>query len=144
MKKVAIGLALAGLIFVVIPMAYSTAKGYTTWWFAVPGARVLADGNPVDAWVHRGQTWQDMIVTFQEGGNRVSYHWILGESRVNGRCPAAVHFPVFAEGDLLFDDCFVILPEGAVIPEPPERAVVFGPRELQFVADDGKRIEVRW
>ena len=144
MKKVAIGLALAGLIFVVIPMAYSTAKGYTTWWFAVPGTKVLADGNPVDAWVHRGQTWQDMIVTLEESRNCGSYHWILGGDQVHGRCPVAVPFPVFMEGDLMDPNCMVILPEGAVMPESPARNVVVGPRELQFVADDGRRIQVRW
>ncbi len=144
MKKVAIGLALAGLILVVIPMAYSTAKGYMTWWFTVPGAKVSMAGSPIDAWVHRGQTWQDILVTLQEGENRVSYHWILGEDRVNGHCPAAPAFPIFAEGDLMDPDCFSPLPEGTVVPEPPKREVVFGPRALGFVADDGKRIEVRW
>ncbi|MBL8239956.1 MAG: hypothetical protein JNM66_21210 [Bryobacterales bacterium] len=49
MKKVAVGFAIAGLILVVLPLAYSTTKGYTTWWFAVPGAKVFAGGAAVDA-----------------------------------------------------------------------------------------------
>lgn len=144
MKKLALGLVMAVLIFVVIPFTYSTAKGYMTWWFCVPGARVAVDGSPVDAWVHRGQTWQDMILTLTEGNQGVSYYWIIGKDRVNGRCPVAPALPVFPEGDLMDPDCFQPAPTGYVAPDPPERKIESGPRFIRFTADDGKRIEVRW
>ena len=144
MRKLASGLAAAVLIFVGILFTYSTAKGYMTWWFCVLGARVAVDGSPVDAWVHRGQTWQDMIVTLPEGHQRVSYHWIIGKDRVNQKCPVSPAFPLFGEGDLMDPDCFRPAPTGYVVADPPERYIESGPRFIRFTADDGKRIEVRW
>lgn len=127
-----------------IPLAYSTAQGYTIWYFGVLGPQVLLDGRPVEDRVHKGQNGLDVLVSRIEGGEAVTYTVILPNRHVGPRCPSAPWFPIFAEGDLLYGNCIGIASEDSEPYNPPARNLAIGERFVSFVADDGKRVEARW
>jgi hypothetical protein len=101
MKKILIiGLVILGIL--AVPLFYSTAKGYTQWFWRDPYATVFVDGHQVSGYVHRsGRT---AIVTRRDSAQPLSY-WIDTTPKSTARlvyCGAwsAPDFFVFAVGDL--------------------------------------------
>jgi len=57
--------------FLVFPVIYSTAKGYTVWYWRDPHAQIFVDGHRVSGYVHQAR--DGLIVTRGDLPHRRSY-----------------------------------------------------------------------
>ena len=93
-------LAALALTFLILPLAYSTAHGYTTWWFTAHG-RVTVKGAS-NGFIHRSSDWGAVIITRTDTSPRQSYLVSLHGGRNLIHCGqwSVPHFPVFGIGDV--------------------------------------------
>jgi len=135
---VVVTLALLGLT---IAQAY--VGGMTTVYLLVPWARLTVNGASVPGWVYRGIPRGGLRVTLDDPHHRQSY-WFLDSTigipryRLHA-CTTwtAPRLPMFTEGDYGFP-CF------EYGDNPPDRRLVVKPGFIEFSADDGRRVGVRW
>lgn len=120
----------------------------TAYFFRFPGAELFADGKPTLGWVHRNWTNSILILTLSPEKKRESYWINLPNEKKGGvaRCNkwTASQFPIIAVGDVN-PPCFDAIGES----EPPTRAsvdrrFVRHAKSVEFMADNGRRIEILW
>jgi hypothetical protein len=122
MKKLLMAVVVLGLLG--LPMIYSTAKGYTTWFWRNYHAQIFVDGKPVSGYVH--QSNQVLIVTWGDLAERRSY-WITLTDPATARLCASWSAPsvvIFAVGDVT-DPCLI----NRVTSETPDAPC--GPVQIQ-------------
>src|SRR5436190_219864 len=123
--------------------------GYTQYFVMVPGAQLYSGGKQVSGWLHRGAHGREFILTRRGSTKRESYWITLQDEKVGGVriCDdwSAPRFPVVAIGDVN-PPCFNFVTTEDPNPRPksPERKLGFGPRFIEFTADDGTRIRTSW
>jgi hypothetical protein len=120
--------------------------GYTAYFVIVPGAKLYADGKAISGSLHKGDKGRAFILTRSGDGKPESY-WIAMPSERNGwisSCGgwAAPRFPLVAIGDVN-PPCFSFVNPN-LAPKSLERKPTFGPRFVEFTADDGRRIKTSW
>jgi len=130
----------------VLLVLHEAVSGLTSYFVIVPGAKVLADGKVAEGWLHRGVKGQILILTRGVSGRRESY-WIglPGEKGAGvGSCGdwTAPKFPVLAIGDVN-PPCLFVITEASKA-TILNRSAVFGPRFVEFTADDGTRLKAVW
>jgi len=131
---VMIALALLGLW-----IARIVVSGTQSVFFIVPYARLTADGRAASGWLHREIRGNVVIVTLNAGRERECYIVDLKPAEPYysaSKCSpwTAPRLPIVTTGDFF---------EGMEM-APPERNVVVQSGVIEFTADGGKRIVVRW
>lgn len=131
----------AGALFVlvVLPGIYSTARGYTVWFFRVSNPVITVDGKQTKGWLHKAHNGRVMFFTRNDGDRPETYDLVFTDNG-NGYVLScgrwiAPRLPVFPVGDVN-PPCFF---EGTA-----GRDLTGGPRSVAFTAADGKRFEARW
>jgi hypothetical protein len=130
------------LALVVIREAFFS---YTNYFIIVTGAKLYVDGRPASGWLHKGGKGRSFILTRTTASNRESYRIVTvgqkGSSVSSCGDWTAPRFPMIAIGDVN-PPCFSFdLREDPNPPlKLPERRPAFGPRFVEFTADDGSRI----
>ena len=134
-------------IILVYSLGLMIAKAYLggeiTVCFVVPWARLTVDGTRSPGWVQRGIPGGELFVTLDDPHHRQSYWFFdsargLPRYRLHGCGPwTAPRAPVFTVGDygppcMLLED------------NPPDRRLDVKPGRIEFNADDGRRVSVRW
>ena len=143
--KPLIGVATFLAILAGAAMTYSTAEGYTVWYFVVPTAGISVNGKPSSGWVHKMQNGLEILVTRNDSERRETYAVLLTTGDVRQRCPTAPRIPIFAEGDLIPPGCIGIDNGSSIsLRHPPDRKLTITSKSVVFLADDGKRIEAHW
>jgi hypothetical protein len=129
-------------IFVVAgSFAYSTARGYTSWYFRVPLSEMTVDGKTASGWLHRGNEWQVLFVTRNDAMQPESYMIVIPQGAVSSCANwVASRLPAFPIGDVN-PPCVIL---GRIAPEGPPRNLVSGPNFVEFTADDYSRVKLSW
>lgn len=145
-------LKITGLVvgtLLVLAVVREAFFSYTAYFIIVPGARLYADGKAISGWLHKGDKGRAFILTRGGSGKPESY-WIAMPGERNGwisSCGgwAAPSFPLVAIGDVN-PRCFSFVnsEDPNPTPKPLERKPLFGPRFVEFSADDGSRIKASW
>jgi hypothetical protein len=136
----------AVLAFLAIAMTYSTATGYTQWFFRDFSAQVLVDSHPVQGYVHIHKSKKFLFVTRRDTKRPHSYaieRTKAGAYRVDD-CGdwAATPFLVFAVGHVN-PPCFFVSGESAnEQPDAPASSVSVNGPALEFRTTDGKLVSV--
>lgn len=140
----------AGIIgFLALPVIYSTAKGYTTWFWRNPHAQVFVNGQRVPGYVH--QSKRIIIVTRRETSKGHSYLIVLSEQftpkildcDVDWSAPPLPFFPM---GHVNPPCLRVRFLGNTTIHNPPEAPI--GPLKVdrtttfEFHTEDGKLVRV--
>ena len=98
-RRAVISVAIATAV-VLLPMAYSTWHGYTTWWFRSSGS-VRVDGH-TNGYLHRNRDRSAIMLTRTDGTRKQSYLVRTHGRGVIIHCGewAAPQFPAFPIGDV--------------------------------------------
>jgi len=146
-------LVVAVTLLIVAMFAYTTVRGYTTWYFMLPSARLTVDGKPTDGRLHRHTDgrWKITYLTRKDAGRIESYRVTQDIDRGTGVSSCgdwtAPQWPVFPVNHQAVPCFFFVAAEehpGKVEAEPPARNLQVGPNFIEFTADDGKRIRASW
>lgn len=129
----------AFLILVVLPGIYSTARGYTVWFFRLSNPIITVDGRQAKGWLHKTHDGRVMFFTRNDGDRPETYDLVFTDNG-NGYVLScgrwiAPRLPVFPVGDVN-PPCFFEGKAGWDL----KRA----PNSVAFTAVDGKRLEARW
>jgi hypothetical protein len=132
-------LAGALLIFVALAMVYSTVKGYTAWFFRIPGAIFTVNGARAKGWLHRARNGRAAFFTVAYPTKSETYDLVFGsdgKGQVLG-CGTwvAPRLPVIPIGDVI-PPCFL---EGTA-----GRNLTKELRSVAFITKDGAKLEARW
>lgn len=141
--KNAVILCAVMIVFVAIPVVYSTVKGYTTWFWRDPHAQVFVNGQRVPGYVH--QSKHAIIVTRGDLAKPRSY-WVTETPHYCGSWAAPDSF-VFALGDENMP-CLGLMgieatSETATAPDRCVPVRIQG-STLEFQTIDFKRIKIIW
>jgi len=133
--------------FLAVPVVYSSAKGYTTWFWRDPHGQVFVNGQRVPGYVH--QSKHVIIVTRTDLAKRHSYWFGLDEqsATISNYCGSwsAPDFFVFVMGDTN-PPCFMIREIAYDVEESPQPAVpiVRSGAKIEFYTNDRKLIRVEY
>ena len=149
-KALKIAAILIGFLFtlIVIREAFFSPTAY---FFRFPGAELFADGKPTQGWVHRNRTNNILILTLALEHSRETYWINLPNEKKGGVASCnrwiASRFPIIAIGDVvppcLFDASGEREPGYPVI-ESIDRHFVRRAKSVEFIADNGSQIQIRW
>jgi len=133
------------LALVVIREAFFS---YTSYFVIVPWAKLYVDGKSVSGWLHKGGRARSYILTRSVIDLRESY-WITTPDVKGGRISscgdwAAPRSPVIAIGDVNPPCLSFAIAEHQAPRESVERKATFGPKFVEFTADDGSRVRASW
>ena len=147
-RAVKIG-AVLFLVFVVVPLVYSSFDPYMTWYFADYHSRLTVDGKAASGRVHRDHSGLSLFVTRTDGQRSATYLIEFpGDTRAHvlscGKW-VAPRFPAFAIGDVN-PPCWTFTYPGNPNPPPahPATNLVSGSNFAEFTAYDGKRVRATW
>ena len=149
--KLLAGCFLTGALLFAAALAYTTAKGYTHWFFAVQKAQITVDGKRAEGWLHifKGSTGTEMFLTRKGTRKSESYQiWLPTDGKGwvsdcgDWIAPRFWFFPVNHQEH----PCFTIVIEepGQLTTKPLERRLEAGANFVEFTADDGQRIRASW
>ena len=128
--------------FLALPMIYSTAKGYTVWYWRNPHAQIFVDGHRVSGYVH--QSKHGLVITRGDLPQRHSYIVSFldsGAANLTDCSPwAAPAFFVFVIRDL--DPPCLINQTNSETPEGPWGPVRIDGTRVEFQTTDNKVIRV--
>jgi hypothetical protein len=149
--KALAGLVVAVMLLIAAMFAYTTVRGYTTWYFMVTDSRITVDGKPTNGRLHRmtfhrGTTY---FLTRKGEGNVESYRVTRtdrGDRVSSCKGWTAPHWIVFPLNHQEMPCIVWVAAEEHhnVVEEPPPRNLQVGPNFLEFTADDGKRVRASW
>jgi hypothetical protein len=113
--------------------------------FMLPTAGLTVGSKPNSGYVHwaAGNFGSDVVVTVRQRWQAETY-WIAlpaNHRATVSTCKDAPRFPLFAvrELDLSWSEGDV-----AASTRPPERNLLYGPKFVEFIADDGIRVRAEW
>jgi hypothetical protein len=147
MKSLAkiVGISLLALaLLVTAALAYSTARGYTTWWFRSDG-NVAVDGVR-EGYLHKNWSHTAVIITRSDTKTMQSYLVRLSGSRLLIHCGDwhAPQLPVFSTGDVRFP-CSVFNPEAGPQDDAPVLStLLIRPGFVEFGTLRGKKVRATW
>jgi hypothetical protein len=147
--KAVAALALVFVAIWIVAVVPYTGAGYYEWYFPVWNARVTVSGKPSHGFLHRERLGGSSIITRTDLPNRVSYRVFFGtgpqpKPRVSA-CGkwSTYRFAVVFRGDVNPPCCIIAAPESSDTEQEPE-AVAVGPKSLEIVGHDGKRVRADW
>jgi hypothetical protein len=133
------------MLFITLAMGYSTAKGYTSWFIAVPRVAITVDGKQSGGWVHRTRGGKTLFVTFGNAGKRQTYDLVVTEKGDVSvyRCGkwVAPRFPIIPIGDIN-PPCFFI--ERPTTYRRVVQKASVGQNSASFITDEDEKLEARW
>jgi hypothetical protein len=132
-------IAICFFVFAAVALAYSTAKGYTAWFFRVWHPVIRVDGICSDGWLHKTRNGKVIFFTEHSSRRSVTYELVLTDSG-NGHvlnCGAwvAPRWPTIPIGDVNTPCAF----EGYA-----GQDLTGGPNSVSFSTLDGRRLEAHW
>ena len=120
-------------------MVYSSAIGYTTWFFRISHPIITVNGKPSEGWLHRGRDGNVMFLTERSSGRALTYNLVFADNSTGHvfRCGAwvAPRWPVIARGDLS---------PPCLLQGPPRQDATRGPNSVSFSTFDGRKVEANW
>jgi hypothetical protein len=127
------------LVFLAYAMIYSTAKGYTAWFFRIPDAVITVNGTRAKGWLHSASNGRAIFLTRADRAKHETYDLVFGP---DGKglvlsCGnwVAPRLPLIPVGDVN-PPCFF---EGS-----GGHNLTKGLRSVTFEANDGARLEAHW
>jgi hypothetical protein len=132
-------------LLITVPITYSTAHGYTNWWFRY-GGNVAVDGDR-NGYLHTNSSRTAVIVTRTDSKMRQSYLVQVSGSKSLIYCGdwQAPQFPIFPIGDVN-PPCLGFLND-PVSPEadrPLNSTLRAGPGFVEFFTKRGKKVTASW
>ena len=131
--------ASAFLVLVVLPGIYSTAKGYTVWFFQIPSPVLTVDGKQTKGWLHKARDGRVVFFIRNDADRPETYDLVFTNSGnayvMSCGTWTAPRLPVFPVGEVN-PPCFFKGSAG--------QNSTRGPNSVAFTAIDGKRLEARW
>ena len=125
--------------FAVMALAYSTAKGYTSWFFRVWHPHITVNGIPSEGWLHRNRDGNGIFLTEHGSDRSVTYDLIFTDGG-NGHvlnCGAwvAPRWPAIPIGDVN-PPCFYLGYAG--------QSLTRGTNSVSFTTMDGRKLHADW
>jgi hypothetical protein len=143
-KSVCVG-AVAFALLIAIVLAYSTAKGYTIWWFRANGS-VKVNGVS-SGYLHKELSGRAWIVTRTDSRPSQSYLVSLNGSEHMIYCGDwhAPRFPVFPFGDVN-PPCVGFLTDSEIQKAdlPHSSTLSVKPGVIEFSTMSGKKVTASW
>ena len=132
-------IAISFFAFAAMALAYSTAKGYTSWFFRVRHAVVTVNGTRSEGWLHRTRDGNVMFLTEHSSGRSATYDLVFTDSG-NGyglSCGTwvAPRWPAIPVGDLN-PPCFLLGSAG--------HNLTRGTNSVSFTTLDGRKLQADW
>ena len=141
-------LVAAGTISFIAAIHY-TAAGYYEWYFPARNARVSVDGKASGAFLHRERLGGSVILTRTDLPTRVSYRVFFGtglkpKPGISG-CGEwhPYRYAIVFRGDVN-PPCFIVAAGESTEDKSQPEALAIGPKFLEFIAPDGKRVRAEW
>ena len=127
------------LVLVALPGIYSTARGYTVWFFQIPSPVITVDGKQTKGRLHKARDGRVVFFTRNDGDRPETYDLVFTDSGnayvMSCGTWTAPRLPVFPVGDVN-PPCFFKGSAG--------HNLTRGPNSVAFTAIDSKRLEARW
>ena len=136
---------LALTLLVAIPLAYSTARGYTTWWFR-SGGYVAVDGIQ-NGYLHRNSKLSAVIITRTDSNESLSYLVQYSRSKSLMNCGEwhAPRFPIFPIGDVNSPCTFFFNgPDNQASDNAVFTTLSARPGFVEFCTVKGKKVTATW
>ena len=122
-----------------VALAYSTAKGYTSWFFRVRHPVITVNGIRSEGWLHRTRDGNGIFLTEHGSGRRVTYDLVFTESgsRYVFSCGTwvAPRWPAIPVGDLN-PPCLVLGYAGHSLKRETNA--------VSFTTLDGRKLQAHW
>lgn len=133
------------VLLLALPVTYSTAKGYTTWWFSSK-ATVRINGAS-NGYLHRNWSGRAWIVTRTDLQPRQSYLVSLYGSKHVIDCGDwhAPRLPIYPFGDVN-PPCLGLLTDSEIqrADLPHSSTLSVEPNMIEFTTMSGKNVSVTW
>jgi hypothetical protein len=127
------------LVLVVLPGIYSTAMGYTVWFFKISSPVITVDGKQTKGWLHKARDGRVLFFTRKDADRPETYDLVFTDSGnayvLSCGTWTAPRLPVLPVGDVN-PPCFFKGSAG--------QNLTRGPNSVAFISIDGKRLEARW
>jgi hypothetical protein len=136
---------LAGAIVLALATAYSTVKGYTTWYFRVNGS-VTVDGHPTAGYMHANTQRTVLLITRTDGSHPETYFVPVAANQAILDCGAwhPLRFVPNPVGDL-DPRCSAMKAQPAdVMDSPVGTTLVRAGRSIQFTTASGKKVKAEF
>ena len=132
-------IAICFFVLAAMALAYSTATGYTSWFFRVRHPVITVNGIRSEGWLHRTRNGNVIFFTEHSPSRAVTYELVFADSG-NGHvfsCGAwvAPRWPTIPMGDLN-PPCFFLGYAG--------QHLTRGSNSVSFSTLDGRRLEAHW
>jgi len=132
-------IAICFFVFAAMALAYSTAKGYTSWFFRVRHPVIMVNRVRSEGWLHRTRDGNAIFFTEHSSVRSVTYHLVFidgGNGYVlSGGTWVAPRWPTIPIGDLN-PPCFLLGYAG--------QDLTRGSNSVSFTALDGRKLEAHW
>ena len=137
-------LIVLGILLVVGATVYSTARGYTTWYFRVNG-RVMVDEHQTTGYMHANTQQTILLITRTDGPRKETYLVPIGKSRTIFDCGDwhPVRFLPFAVGGVS-QTCSPFTDPATVVDAPIDKTLVRERRSVEFSTASGKKIRAEF
>ena len=137
-KAIAI-IAISLFAFALMALAYSTARGYTSWFFRVWHPVITVNGIRSEGWLQKTRDGNRIFLTEHSSGQSVTYDLVFTDSG-NGHvlsCGAwvAPRWPAILIGDVN-PPCFFLGYAG--------HGLTRGTNSVSFTTLDGRKLQVDW
>ncbi len=142
--------SLSSLIFLVVlllagAMRYSTAKGYTTWYFRVSG-QVTVDGHNTSGYMHANTERTLLLLTRTDETKPETYLISLVDRKLIFDCGKwhPIRFFPMPIGDLNPPCSFFTVDPVQVVDAPVSATLVLGRKSIEFSTASGKKVKAEW
>jgi len=140
---------LGSLIFLALLLAgamwYSTAKGYTTWYFRVSG-QVTVDGHNTSGYLHANTERTLLLLTRTDEAKPETYLISLVHRKLIFDCGGwhPIRFFPMPIGDLNPPCSFFTVDPAKVVDAPVSATLVLSRRSVEFSTASGKKVKAEW
>lgn len=133
-----------GLAVVAVGLAYSTVKGYTTWYFRMSGV-VTVDGHETSGYLHASADRTILLVTRTDGKKAETYLVPVAGRAAIWDCGewTPVRFFPNPVGDLP-SRCFAMTNSAKISDAPISSTLVREGRFVSFSTASGKNVKAEW
>jgi hypothetical protein len=132
------------LVFIAFAMAYSTAKGYMTWYFRMRGV-VTVDGRKTNGYLHANTARTALMITRTDGSEPETYLLTVKDRGTIIDCGDwhPIRFLPAPIGDLS-PPCSVFTNPASIKDGPRSSVVVTSRRSVEFSTASNKRVKAEW
>jgi len=132
-------IAISLFAFAVLSLTYSTAKGYTSWFFRVWRPVISVNGIRSEGWLHRTRNGNVIFLTEHSAGRSVTYDLVFTDSQTGHVFSCGVwvapRLPVIPIGDVN-PPCFLLGYAG--------NDLTRGTNFVSFTTLDGRKMQADW